>query len=173
MTAFDTVVLFDVENLLGAPTGWKKAAAKLSFRRHPDGDPQSVALVLKQVAVSGIQNEELSVVTDRVAAALSGTVGAADVKFTLLALAYNAVMSGQPPEAAVEERRYRWRPKATSRARSARRFSRPSARSSRFGSGPLTTTSSTGSWTAATDRSPAHLLRGRVSCRRHARTGRR
>jgi hypothetical protein len=46
------------------------------------------------------------VVTDRVAAALSGTVGAADVKFTLLALAYNAVMSGQPPEAAVEERRY-------------------------------------------------------------------
>jgi hypothetical protein len=31
MTAFDTVVLFDVENLLGAPTGWKKAAAKLSF----------------------------------------------------------------------------------------------------------------------------------------------
>ena len=31
MTAFNTVVLFDVENLLGAPAGWKKAAAKLSF----------------------------------------------------------------------------------------------------------------------------------------------
>jgi hypothetical protein len=31
MTAFNTVVLFDVENLLGAPAWWKKAAAKLSF----------------------------------------------------------------------------------------------------------------------------------------------
>jgi hypothetical protein len=31
MTAFNTVVLFDVENLLGAPAGWKKAAATLSF----------------------------------------------------------------------------------------------------------------------------------------------
>ena len=69
-------------------------------------DPQSIALVLKQVAVSGIQDEELSAVTDRVAAALSGTVAAADVKFTLLSLAYSKVMSGQPPEAAVEERRY-------------------------------------------------------------------
>lgn len=69
-------------------------------------DPRSIALVLKQVAVSGIHDEELSAVTDRVAAALSGTVAAADVKFTLLSLAYSEVMSGQPPEAAVEERRY-------------------------------------------------------------------
>ena len=69
-------------------------------------DPQSIALVLKQVAVSGIQDEELSAVTDRVAAALSGAVAAADVKFTLLSLAYSKVMSGRPPEAAVEERRY-------------------------------------------------------------------
>jgi hypothetical protein len=28
---FNTVVLFDVENLLGAPSGWKQAAAELSF----------------------------------------------------------------------------------------------------------------------------------------------
>jgi hypothetical protein len=70
------------------------------------GDPQSIALVLRQVANSGIHDEELSAVTDRVAAALSGTVAAADVKFTLLALAYGTVMRGQPPEAAVEERRY-------------------------------------------------------------------
>ena len=69
-------------------------------------DPQSIALVLKQVAVSGIHDEELSRVTDRVAAALSGTVAAADVKFTLLSLAYSEVMAGQPPEAVVEERRY-------------------------------------------------------------------
>jgi hypothetical protein len=32
MARFDTVVLFDVENLLGAPEQWKQAAAKLSFR---------------------------------------------------------------------------------------------------------------------------------------------
>lgn len=70
------------------------------------GEPQSIALVLRQVAGSGIHDEELSAVTDRVAAALSGTVPAADVKFTLLALAYSKVMSGEPPEAAVEERRY-------------------------------------------------------------------
>ena len=31
MTQFNTVVLFDVENLLGAPSGWKQAAAELSF----------------------------------------------------------------------------------------------------------------------------------------------
>jgi hypothetical protein len=70
------------------------------------GDPQSIARVLEQVARSGIHDEELSAVTDRVAGALSGTVAAADVKFTLLALAYSTVMSGQPAEAAVEERRY-------------------------------------------------------------------
>jgi hypothetical protein len=31
MTGFNTVVLFDVENLLGEPSGWKQAAAELSF----------------------------------------------------------------------------------------------------------------------------------------------
>src|SRR3954453_7596681 len=31
MTGFDTVVLFDVENLLGDPSGWKQAATELSF----------------------------------------------------------------------------------------------------------------------------------------------
>src|SRR4051794_19859923 len=31
MTKFDTVVLFDVENLLGEPARWKQAAAELSF----------------------------------------------------------------------------------------------------------------------------------------------
>jgi hypothetical protein len=31
MVPFDTVVLFDVENLLGEPSGWQRAAAKLSF----------------------------------------------------------------------------------------------------------------------------------------------
>ena len=29
--SFDTVVLFDVENLLGHPKGWKEAATELSF----------------------------------------------------------------------------------------------------------------------------------------------
>ena len=44
MTKFDTVVLFEVENLLGEPARWKQAAAELSFgdiiaqlRRDPSG----------------------------------------------------------------------------------------------------------------------------------------
>jgi hypothetical protein len=70
-------------------------------------DPQSTAQVLRQVAETGIDDEELSTVTDRIAAALSGGVAAADVKFTILSLAYSGAMPGRPERAAVEERRYR------------------------------------------------------------------
>ncbi|HET6549588.1 MAG TPA: NYN domain-containing protein [Solirubrobacter sp.] len=68
--------------------------------------PDAAAQVLREVAKTGIRDEDLSSVINRVADTLTGSVSTADVKFTVLALAHSDVMVGEPTNAPMSDRRY-------------------------------------------------------------------
>ncbi len=68
--------------------------------------PEAAAKVLRAVAKDGIRDEELSLVVNRLADSLTGSVATADVKFAVLALAHSDAMVGEPANAPMSDRRY-------------------------------------------------------------------
>ncbi len=74
------------------------------FLRLPS--PEVAAQVLRAISKSGIRNEELASVINRLADALAGKVSTADVKFAVLALAHSDAMRGTPTTVPMNDRRF-------------------------------------------------------------------
>jgi NYN domain len=74
------------------------------FLRLPS--PDTAAQVLRAISKSGIRDQELASVINRIADTLAGKVSTAEVKFTVLALAHSDAMHGTPNTAPMSERCY-------------------------------------------------------------------
>ncbi len=68
--------------------------------------PQASAQVVRAIAKSGIRDEEISSVINRIADTLVGSVSTTDVKNAVLVLAQSAAMTGDRPSAPISDRRY-------------------------------------------------------------------